>query len=44
MLMGSMLLYFTVNPTLPQGVEIDQLADEHAELLIDVILNGIAAG
>lgn len=42
MLMGSMLLYFTVNPTLPKGVEIDQLADEHAELLIDVILNGIA--
>lgn len=43
MLMGSMLLYFTVNPTLPKGVEIEQLADEHAELLIDIILNGIAA-
>lgn len=44
MLMGSMLLYFTVNPTLPKGVDIEQLADEHAELLIDIILNGIAAG
>ncbi len=43
MLMGSMLLYFTVNPTLPKEVEIEQLADEHAELLIDIILNGIAA-
>jgi AcrR family transcriptional regulator len=42
-LMGSMLLYFTVNPTLPRNVELDQLADEHAELLIDIILNGIAA-
>lgn len=43
MLMGSMLLYFTVNPNLPKGVEVEQLADEHAELLIDIILNGIAA-
>jgi AcrR family transcriptional regulator len=43
MLMGSMLLYFTVNPTLPKDAELDQLADEHAELLIDIILNGIAA-
>ncbi len=42
-LMGSMLLYFTVNPTLPKDVEIEQLADEHAELLLDIILNGIAA-
>lgn len=41
-LMGSMLLYFTVNPTLPRDAEIEQLADEHAELLLDIILKGIA--
>ncbi len=40
-LMGSVLLYFTVNPNLPRDGEIDQLADEHAELLLDIILNGI---
>jgi len=43
MLMGSMLLYFTFNPTLPKDADIDQLADEHAELLLDIMLNGIAA-
>ena len=41
-LMGSMLLYFTVNPALPKDIEIDELADQHAELLLDIILNGIA--
>lgn len=40
-LMGSMLLFFTVNPTLPKDIDIDQLADEHAELVLDVFLNGI---
>ncbi len=43
-LMGSILLYFTVNPSLPANADIDDLADQHAELILDVFLNGMAAG
>lgn len=41
-LMGSVLLYLTVNPNLPKDVASDQLADDHAGLVLDIILNGIA--
>lgn len=41
-LMGAMLLYFTVNPNLPKDKDIDDLADEHAEMILDIFLNGVA--
>jgi len=41
-LMGAMLLYLTINPSLPEDICPGKLADEHAELILDIFLNGLA--
>lgn len=41
-LIGPVLVYFTVNPVLPKDVESSVLADEFADTLFDMLLNGFA--
>jgi TetR/AcrR family transcriptional regulator len=41
-LLGAVLLYFTVNPRLRKDVSNEQLADGFADLLLDMFLNGLA--
>lgn len=40
-LMGSVLLYFSVNFYLPENADMDALADKHADYVITVLLEGI---
>ena len=40
-LMGSVLLYFSVNFYLPENADMEALADQHADYVITVLLEGI---
>lgn len=42
-LMGAAQLYFTLNFTLPKDQDMDRLADQHAQLVMDIFLNGASA-
>jgi len=43
MLIGGLLLYFTVYPARPQEAERDKLADEYTEMMFDLLRGGILA-
>src|SRR5258705_6456370 len=40
--MGAMVLYFSLNSTLPRNADMGSLADQHAKWVTEVILDGIA--
>lgn len=41
-LLGAILMYFTANDKLPADADIEKLADEHADLISDMVLKSIA--
>ena len=43
MIMGSVLLYFTVYPGIPRDRPLDQVAEDYADLLFDILMQGISA-
>lgn len=40
-IMGSVILYFSANPALPTDGNLEDLAEEHASYVLDVVLRGI---
>ena len=42
-LIGSVLLYFSLNFYLPEDADLDVLADQHAEYVLTVLLDGVRA-
>ncbi len=42
MLIGGILLYFSVNPSLPKETDLDQLADDYTRLMFMMLLDGVA--
>lgn len=41
-LVGSVLVYFSVNPFLPETEDVETLADQFTDVLMDVVLNGLS--